>query len=114
MDLEIAAVRRADWRFLLPIPLPSRTAYIGAPGSAAWASLTLFCADVAVLNAETESVAVAAPAFDFVMVERASPRALRLARALLRPAGYIYAELDRRRPRHDFPPQQAARRDAST
>jgi hypothetical protein len=117
MDAEIAAVRRADWRFLLPIQVPSAVAYIGAPGAAAWASLAAFCTEITVLNPEAGPVAAAAPGFDFVMVERASPPALRLASALARPGGYVYAELDRRRSRRGGaarPPAGPARRGADT
>lgn len=90
-----AAVRGADWRFLLPVALPPRTALVGREGSGAWASLAAVCEEVV-----TRCPGVADPPerFGVVVVESGWLSSLDTAATLLEPGGFLVVLVDRRTP----------------
>jgi hypothetical protein len=86
-DLE--AVRRADWRFLLPDPELGRVACVAPVDGALVDALRLVAADVRTLPDTSEE---AGERFDLV-VARARPGVDELAGRLLAPNGRLYLEL---------------------
>lgn len=88
MSAALAAVRRADWRFLLPEPALGRVAYLGPHEPELIAALLALGADVDRLEAPG-----AAADHDVVVLTAGSRRAVAAARAQLRPDGWLYAEV---------------------
>lgn len=88
---QLAAVRRADWRFLLPDPTLGRVAYLGPHDPALSAALRAVTGAVDLLDPP----APAAGPYDVVVLTGAgaSASAAARARALLRPGGWLYAEV---------------------
>lgn len=97
LEVEIARIRRADWRFLLPVRMPQRAAHIGTTRSGTQASLAAVCATVVVLDPASGGQLVGATGFELVTVENPSPGSLQLAKSVLLPNGVMYCEIDRRR-----------------
>jgi hypothetical protein len=92
--LALAAVRRADWRFLLPSPRLGRVAYVAPhePGLVAALSLVSECL---VLSGSLEG----ADAHDLVVFTSAQLDAIGGAHRSLRAGGWLYAEVSGRRAR---------------
>lgn len=90
-----AAVRDADWRFLLPVALPRRAALVGQEGSRAWAALAAVCKEVV-----TPGVGVAQrpEPFGVVVVEGGQLSSLDTGATLLEPGGFLVVLIDRRTP----------------
>jgi hypothetical protein len=82
----VAEVRRADWRFLLPEPGLGVVAYLAPHEPALCAALALVSRRVDLAGARDE-------AHDLVVLTAGRPRSVRAARALLRPGGWLYAEV---------------------
>lgn len=82
-----AAVRRADWRFLLPDPSPSRVACLGPRDEALEAALELTGAVV-----DRAGVPNAGENHQLVVVTSRRPAAVSEACRMLRPGGWLYAE----------------------
>jgi hypothetical protein len=93
IDLELA--RRLDWRFLLPTPNLGKVAYFGKPGLLLQA-LETFSTSVSMLMPEAPSE-WGAGTFDVAVVPDASEYLLRAAARVLRPSGFLYAELGGKR-----------------
>jgi hypothetical protein len=88
--LLLQSSRRVDWRFLLPQPQLGRTVYIGRPDAAlldalrAHADLTVAAADAAPPPRSS---------FDLAVLKDASLESVRAGRDLVRPGGWVYAEV---------------------
>jgi hypothetical protein len=81
--------RRVDWRFLLPRPQLGRTVYLGRADAALIDALRAH-ADLTVVGAH------AAPprrSFDLAVLKDPSPGTVQAARELVRPGGWLYAEV---------------------
>ncbi len=89
-DNLLHAVRRVDWRFLLPTPVLGRVAYMGRDEASLAAALRLTCASLTLLGAEELGGEVGP--FDLVVLERGSAEAVRRGAALLPLQGCLYAE----------------------
>jgi hypothetical protein len=85
------AIRRLDWRFLLPDPALGRVVYVGRGESDLLVALRIAGLDVTALTGETAGAAGAS--FATAVMVNPSPRDRALAAALLRPGGWLYAEV---------------------
>lgn len=88
--LLLQSSRRVDWRFLLPQPQLGRTVYLGRPDAAL----------IGALRAHTELTVAAAGAgslpgssFDLAVLKDPSLEAVRVGVDLVRPGGWVYAEV---------------------
>ncbi|MGH2521574.1 MAG: hypothetical protein ACRDH2_03635 [Anaerolineales bacterium] len=93
----LQASRRVDWRFLLPDPNLGQVAYLGPARGSLCDSLRLFSAGLTVIESPQAPNAVQ---YDVVVASNPSPDAFRLAAPLVRPAGFLYAEIHQRWPGH--------------
>lgn len=84
-------IRRLDWRFLLPDPSLGRVVYLGAAESGLLAALQASGVPVTVLAGDGDDHERAS--FDTAVVARPTPHDLAAAAELLRPGGWLYAEL---------------------
>ena len=91
-----ALVRRADWRFLLPIGIPTRTAFVGDRESTGWRSLTTVCGSAVLVRPDALVEPPERANFELVVVQEVSPDTLWTATALLAPGGFLYGEIDLR------------------
>ena len=93
-DRSLQAVRRLDWRFLLPEPELGRVVYLGAGEDRLLAALREFSASLAVVPDTNDAAGHGLPdeSFDVAVLQAPSPRALARAAALVRPGGYLYCE----------------------
>src|SRR5690554_4262812 len=89
-DALLQASRRLDWRFLLGGPELDRVLYAGRPQGTLWESLRLFSGSLSVL----ETTELGAAAYDVGVARNPKPQALRHLTSLLRPGGWLYAEID--------------------
>ncbi|HEX4930105.1 MAG TPA: phosphotransferase [Gaiellaceae bacterium] len=88
-------VRRVDWRFLLPDPLPRRVACLVPHDPAVAEAFELLGAEVTTGSA----AAARRGSYDVVVTRRARPADLRQAAELVRPGGAIQLELPGRQAR---------------
>jgi hypothetical protein len=82
------AIRRADWRFLLPDPHLGQVAYVAPHDPALVRALELTADGLALSEAEGLEAAGA----DVVVATGASPKAVARLAAGVRPGGWLYAE----------------------
>jgi hypothetical protein len=87
-DRALAAVRRADWRFLLPDPELGRVAYLAPHEPELVEALTLAGASVDLLAAPAPTAD-----HDVIVISDGPPATVRGARGPLRPGGWLYAEV---------------------
>lgn len=85
------AIRRLDWRFLLPDPSLGRVVYLGAAESSLLEALRVAGLSVAVVTGEIAQSGRAS--FDTAVAVAPSPGDLGLAATLLRPGGWLYVEV---------------------
>lgn len=85
------AWRRLDWRFLLPSPDLGPTAFLGPPGDELLVALTLTGLDVTAVDDPARPPAPGR--FQTVVLADPAPAALAPAAELVRPSGWLYAEL---------------------
>jgi hypothetical protein len=83
-DGALEAVRRADWRFLLPTPRLGRVAYLAPHEPELVVALSL-------VSRELDLHGAGGP-HDVVVVTGGAPAVAPRARELLRPGGWLYAE----------------------
>ncbi len=91
---QLIAVRRLDWRFLLPDPTLGRVAYIGPEQGALLEALRTFSDELIVLDAS--SLGATDTPYDRVVCKGVSPALLASVVVLLRPGGAVYAEVSGR------------------
>jgi len=84
------AIRRLDWRFLLPDPSLGRVIYLGQAQSDL---LTALRASAVALTVADSAVPGQGATFDTAVLVNPSPHDLLMAAALLRPGGWLYAEV---------------------
>lgn len=84
-------IRRLDWRFLLPDPALGKVVYLGAEASDLLTALRASGLAVTALTGQASDKAGAS--FDTAVMVNPSPREVALAAALLRPGGWLYAEV---------------------
>ncbi len=84
------AVRRLDWRFLLPHPSLGRVAYWGPTDDSLFVALSTFCDQVTILGRQRDPVN--GTLFDTVVVRLASPSQLPTLLSHVQPGGVLYAE----------------------
>jgi hypothetical protein len=84
----LSLVRRADWRFLLPNPGLGRVAYLAPHDAELVAALELVSRSVELLEAPAEPRGC-----ELVVLTARPPDAAITARRLLRPDGWLYAEV---------------------
>lgn len=84
--------RRIDWRFLLPNPKLGHVAYLGAADDEHLKSLELFCASLTKIKAH-KSDGELNRQYDVVVVSDPNRKMLRGAAKLVRPGGFLYAEV---------------------
>lgn len=84
------AIRRLDWRFLLPDPALGRVLVVGEVGGDLLAALRTGGVTVTM----GEAVGAESALFDTAVAVNPSPRALAMAAALLRSGGWLYAEMN--------------------
>jgi len=85
------AIRRLDWRFLLPDPSLGRVVYLGAAESSLLEALRV--AGLSVTAVTDEIAQSGRVSFDTAVAVAPSPDDLALAATLLRPGGWLYAEV---------------------
>lgn len=88
-------VRRLDWRFLLPEPCLGRVVYLGPARDSLAAALRTLCGCLARVEPGGDVAADRAGEFDLAVVQAPRRAALDAARALLRPGGLLYCEVER-------------------
>jgi hypothetical protein len=88
--LLLQSTRRVDWRFLLPRPQLGRTVYLGR-ADAALIDALLVHADLTVVGADTGPPPRSS--FDLAVLKDASLESVRVGRDLVRPGGWVYAEV---------------------
>jgi hypothetical protein len=88
--LRLQASRRVDWRFLLPRPQLGATVYIGRRDAALIAALRAH-ADLTVVGEET--LRFPTSSFDLAVLKDAPLGSVRAGRDLVRPGGWVYAEV---------------------
>ena len=88
--LLLQASRRVDWRFLLPRPRLAATVYIGRRDAALIAALRAH-ADLTILG--EAPLPPPGSSFDLAVLKDAPPGWVRAGRDLVRPGGWVYAEL---------------------
>jgi hypothetical protein len=87
--LLLQASRRVDWRFLLPRPQLAATVYLGRPDAALIAALRAH-ADLTIVGQD----AIRSPAsFDLAVLKDPLLGSVRAGRDLVRPGGWVYAEV---------------------
>lgn len=86
------AIRRLDWRFLLPDPALGSVIYLGEGESDLLTALRAAGLDVTALTGEASGAAGAS--FATAAMVNPSPREVALAATLLRPGGWLYAEVN--------------------
>jgi len=91
-DALLQVSRRVDWRFLMPDPTLERVAYIGPAQGALLEALRLFSGSVTVFESVSGEDSAASP-HDVVVAHHPSREALRAAARLVRPGGFLYAEV---------------------
>ena len=92
----LVLARRLDWRFLLPRPDLGRVAYLGRDDGELQAALTRL-ADLTTVAVEGDRTTVAdRSTFDVVVLSRPTAEECASAMSLLRPGGWLYAEIDSR------------------
>lgn len=84
---ELAAVRRVDWRFLLPDPSLGRVAYLAPHDPAVAAALGAVASSVDLLDGHVD-----AGDYDVAVVTAAAGPAVAAAAGLLRPGGWVCVE----------------------
>ena len=96
-DAALQITRRVDWRFLLPDPNLGRTAYLGPSSHTLVAALRHACSSVSTLalSDEVDQQDGDRATYDVVVLRWCGARALARAKALLRPGGWLYWEVDR-------------------
>jgi hypothetical protein len=87
--LLLQSSRRLDWRFLLPRPQLGRTVCIGRPDAALLDALRAH-ADLTVAAAGTSPPP---SSFDIAVLKDAPLESVRAGRDLVRPGGWVYAEV---------------------
>ena len=92
-DILLQASRRIDWRFLLPSPELGQVACLGRVSADMMDSLRLFSASM-VHSERLEDGFKHENQFDLVVVEGLSDDKLRLVPRILKPGGYLYAEIE--------------------
>jgi hypothetical protein len=88
--LLLQASRRVDWRFLLPRPQLAATVYMGRSDAALIAALRAH-ADLTILG--EERLRPPTSSFDLAVLKDASLGSIRAGRDLVRPGGWVYAEV---------------------
>jgi hypothetical protein len=88
--LLLQASRRVDWRFLLPRPQLAATVYIGRSDPALIAALRAQ-ADLTIADAET--LRSPTSSFDLAVLKDVPLGSVRAGRDLVRPGGWVYAEV---------------------
>ena len=88
--LLLQASRRVDWRFLLPRPQLGATVYLGRRDPALIAALRAH-ADLTILG--EEPVASPTSSFDLAVLKDPPPGSVSAGRDLVRPGGWVYAEV---------------------
>jgi hypothetical protein len=88
--LLLQASRRLDWRFLLPRPQLAATVYLGRPDAALIAALGAH-ADLTIIGEDT--VRPLTSSFDLAVLKDPSLGSVRAGRDLVRPGGWVYAEV---------------------
>ncbi len=86
------AIRRLDWRFLLPDPTLGSVIYVGVGTGDLLTALRASGLDVTALTGEASGTAGAS--FDTAVMVNPSLREVALAATLLRPGGWLYAEVN--------------------
>lgn len=89
--VDLQAIRRLDWRFLLPDPLLRSGAYSAGPGTSLAAALERFCPSFVQLN----TAKAHGRQFPLVVLGQASIRTIRAAAESVFPGGWLYAEFAR-------------------
>jgi hypothetical protein len=87
--LLLQSSRRLDWRFLLPRPQLGRTVYIGRPDATLLGALRAHT-DLTVAAAST---ALPPSSFDLAVLKDPPPESVRTGHDLVRPGGWVYAEV---------------------
>jgi hypothetical protein len=88
--LLLQASRRVDWRFLLPRPQLGATVYIGRSDAALIAALRVH-AELTILG--EEPLRPPTSSFDLAVLKDAPLGSVRAGRELVRPGGWVYAEV---------------------
>jgi hypothetical protein len=102
--LLLQASRRIDWRFLLPRPQLACIVYIGRHDAALIGALRAH-ADLTIVGADTDQPSPSA--FDLAALKDASLGSISAGRDLVRPGGWVYAEVRRVLRRHGAAPAGA-------
>jgi hypothetical protein len=102
--LLLQASRRIDWRFLLPQPQLARIVYIGGHDAALIGALRAH-ADLTIVGADTDQPSPSS--FDLAVLKEASLGSISAGRDLVRPGGWVYAEVRRVPRRHGAAPAGA-------
>ncbi len=84
-------IRRLDWRFLLPDPSLGRVVYLGAAEHDLLTALR--AADPNVTTLTDAASGATGVSFDTAVLVDPSPREVMLAAEVLRPGGWLYAEV---------------------
>lgn len=93
LDELLQRSRRVDWRFLLPDPRLGRVVYFGPADDPLRAALVDF--SDAVIDGDMPQADPREP-FDVAVLRMQPPERLAQARALLKPGGVLYVEIQRR------------------
>jgi hypothetical protein len=88
--LLLQASRRLDWRFLLPRPQLAATVYLGRHDAALIAALGAH-ADLTIVGEDT--LRSLTSSFDLAVLKDPSLGSVRAGRDLVRPGGWVYAEV---------------------
>jgi hypothetical protein len=88
--LLLQASRRLDWRFLLPRPQLAATVYLGRPDAALIAALRAH-AELTIVSEDT--LRSLTSSFDLAVLKDPSLGSVRAGRDLVRPGGWVYAEV---------------------
>lgn len=90
-DARLHAMRRLDWRFLLPAPSLIEVAYLGPQQGLLVKALRLFGGALTVIEPSSEP-ATPSLCYDVVVARIPSLNVLKRANALVRSGGFIYIE----------------------
>lgn len=98
-DSQLQAVRRIDWRFLLPNPNLRQVAYFGPNGGTLLKALKAFSDSLYVISLPDLRVFEknSQPRFNLVVLSSSQLSDLEGAQSLLNAGGYLYWEIDRTR-----------------